>query len=243
MKPFRRIRSTRKATSAAYQILNGISSGEYTVGTRLPAERGMAEQMEISRNCVREALSILEAMGIVERKVGSGTYVCAKETRNTNVDEKILDVRESADLLEIWEARKEIECVVVQLAIDRATNNELTALSKVNEAIRLSIAEQDFAAYLKTDTEFHIGIAKAARNLPLENTLRVLKDRISCDILRSIRSKTEHLFAEACFSDHVRLLRALNDRDKEAAVSEVTNYHDKLEVFLERGRREKKGDL
>ena len=67
----------------AKQIQTLISSGEFAVGSRLPAERDLATQLKVSRPSVREALIALEVEGVIEVRTGSGIYVKSLQTRQT----------------------------------------------------------------------------------------------------------------------------------------------------------------
>jgi len=240
---FRKIEEIKKATSAVYQILNAIETGELEVGSRLPPERTVAEQMGISRNSVREALSILQAIGIVERKTGSGTYIRQNTRFHLYAQETLKKLRETEDLLEIWEARKEIEESLVRLAIDRASNEELAELAKPIKTMKRALSKGNFSDYLQADTAFHVGIAKCAKNSALENALSLLKDAISYELVQVRSLEYTRVFAKDCFADHERLFRAIRKRDKRAAAREVADHLDKLGVFLEDRLKEKKGGL
>src|SRR6056297_2305135 len=98
----------RKSSSVAEQIIDAINRLEFALGDRLPSERRIAEQMDVSRNSVREALSALQVIEVVETKAGSGTYV--KNLPNeVNITNALNMAQAGEDLLEVWEARREVE--------------------------------------------------------------------------------------------------------------------------------------
>ncbi|MBI3998745.1 MAG: FadR family transcriptional regulator, partial [Armatimonadetes bacterium] len=72
---FQRIATKRKSALVAEQLIEAIRSNVYRVGSRLPPERVIAEQMGVSRPSVREALSALQLAGVLESRPGDGTYV------------------------------------------------------------------------------------------------------------------------------------------------------------------------
>ena len=240
---FKKIEEIKKATSAVSQILSNITNGDLEVGSQLPSERTLAEEMGISRNSVREALSILQALDVVERKTGSGTYVRCITGLDFGNKKRLKEVKETEDLLEIWEARKEIEQSLVQFAIDRASNEELAKLAKPLEAMRRAMSEQDFVGYLNADDDFHLFIAKCATNSPLEKALLTLKKSISYELVKIRSMEYTRTFADECFSDHERLFRALENRDGRAASREVADHLDKLGSFLEQRLKNRKGEL
>lgn len=73
--PFEKVRPRKVSAIAAEQIVAAINRGDYPVGSKLPSEFELAEQMGVSRPSIREALSALEAMSIIESRPGSGNYV------------------------------------------------------------------------------------------------------------------------------------------------------------------------
>ncbi|EKD34792.1 MAG: hypothetical protein ACD_75C02183G0001, partial [uncultured bacterium] len=68
-------RYKKKSSFIADQILRMINSGLYKAGSRLPSERTITEQMGVSRPSLREAISALQIVGILESRPGDGTYV------------------------------------------------------------------------------------------------------------------------------------------------------------------------
>jgi GntR family transcriptional regulator, transcriptional repressor for pyruvate dehydrogenase complex len=73
--PFERVRPRKVSAIAAEQIVEAIQRGDFPVGGRLPSEFELAEQMGVSRPSIREALSALQAMALIESRPGSGNYV------------------------------------------------------------------------------------------------------------------------------------------------------------------------
>ena len=72
---FSRVQTTKRYLQIANQILERIRSGALVQGAQLPPERELAVQMGVSRPTVREALIALELLGVVEIRIGQGTYI------------------------------------------------------------------------------------------------------------------------------------------------------------------------
>jgi len=78
-----------KGTYVAEQIMSAIEQGEYQIGDKLPSERAIAEQMKVSRNSVREALSALQKLGAIESRAGTGTYIRNGVKNKFNIDQVV----------------------------------------------------------------------------------------------------------------------------------------------------------
>ena len=87
--PFQEVgQAKKKATYVAEQIIDAIKQGAYQIGDKLPSERDIAKQMKVSRNSVREALSALQILGVIESRPGTGTYI--RNSVKNNVNPKFL---------------------------------------------------------------------------------------------------------------------------------------------------------
>ncbi|XAZ30867.1 GntR family transcriptional regulator [Paenarthrobacter ureafaciens] len=140
-------------------IENQLASGELALGGRLPGERAMAEQLQVSRTSVREAVRILEAMGVVRAGVGSGkdagTIVIAEpgsalgSTLRLHVATRHLpvpDIVETRVLLESW-------------AAERARPG-VAALDDAAELLEQMENAPDVDTFLALDSRFHVALAR-----------------------------------------------------------------------------------
>src|ERR1700730_13359032 len=87
--PFKVVKPKKASTLIAEQILRLVDSGELANGRRLPAERRLAQQFGVNRQAVREALSALHLLGVVENRAGSGTVVASRTSRHGNLRAEI----------------------------------------------------------------------------------------------------------------------------------------------------------
>ncbi|KJS82526.1 MAG: hypothetical protein JM58_14805 [Peptococcaceae bacterium BICA1-8] len=145
----------------AEQIKSLISEGALKVGDRLPSERELSTQFSASRSTVRESLTSLEILGLIEVKTGLGTFV-SKQTPNDN---NILGEELGSNIspTELFEARLIIEPKLSNLAAQRATIEDVQEMTKViEEAKHLDNTQVD--KFEELDRKFHLLIAKAANN-------------------------------------------------------------------------------
>lgn len=158
-----------------------LSDGELTVGGRLPAERTLAEQLGVSRTSVREAIRILEAMGVVRAGVGSGpeagTVVISDPTAALGSALRlhvatqhlpIADIVETRVLLESWAAAR-ARADAPELKQAAALLDEMDAVGRGSEG-----ADH----FLALDVRFHLSLADAAGNAVVSAMMGSLRESI-----------------------------------------------------------------
>ena len=154
----------------AKQIQDLIKSGEFAVGSRLPAERDLATQLSVSRPSVREALIALEVEGVIEVRTGSGIYVKSLGKRPTSHSSSLNTPAEWGPL-EVMRARFFIEAEIAALAAEHASASDLKAM-----AAALKAMEKDANAGRiprDSDIAFHTAIANACANSVMQDTLKL----------------------------------------------------------------------
>jgi len=223
----------RKSAYVAEQILAAMRRGEYKKGDRLPAERVIAEQMKVSRNCVREALSALQLSNILQSKVGAGTYVRNPISTKINIERALNLAKDTKDLVEIWEARKEIEIVLIKLAIERATPIDLKQITKHLEEMRVAVSARNQREYLAANESFHLSIANSADNLPLRNALQALYNFTNQELLDNVNTGYVVEGMEKSLREHTRILDSIRNGDKSGATKAINAHFRELESYFE----------
>jgi len=159
---FEKVRPRKVSAIVAEQIVQAIQRGDFPVGSRLPSEFDLAEQMGVSRPSIREALSALQAVGVVESRTGSGNYV--RRTPAQEDEQAAPQLIETEDsCLEVMEARAAFEPHVAELAATRLTPAAREALAAALQHMRRAI-DGDFEHYLDADKSFHTALAAATGN-------------------------------------------------------------------------------
>lgn len=221
--PFEKVEEPKKRSSyVAEQIIEAINNGDYHLGDRLPSERQIAEQMGVSRNSVREALSALQIVEVVETKAGSGTYIKSSASE-INVNQALTIAKESEDLLEVWEARREVEMSLARLALLRADREELDQLHMILDNMSQAISENDYEQYLQTNESFHMAIADFASNAYLKNALEALLDVTKEHLLKSMVNNYSEYMNQS-YEAHKKIFKVIA-QGKESKVPKVINDH------------------
>lgn len=144
------------------QLRDFIASGAVAPGERLPSERELAERLGIGRNSLREALKALETVGLVESRVGNGTYITDQAGAGIGRSIGMALAVWGGAIVEVLEARQMIEVGAAFTAAEKATDDDLCALEQ--ELAAMDAAQDDLKRYLTADMNFHRVVARATQN-------------------------------------------------------------------------------
>jgi DNA-binding FadR family transcriptional regulator len=213
--------SGRLYQRVAEQLAEVIASGEYPVGSRLPAERKLAERFNVSRPTVREAIIALELAGCVEVKGGSGVYVTSGSSSGLASTE--LDV----GAFEILEARLMFESETAAVAAKTISDDELADL---RAALNSMVAENEQETVSENADEiFHLLIAKATHNEAIVSVCKHLWSlRNNSNVSASILDKVRQAGSRPRIDEHVRILDALEKRDPDAAREAMRDHLNRV---------------
>jgi GntR family transcriptional repressor for pyruvate dehydrogenase complex len=140
-----------------------LASRDMAPGDRLPSERELAEQLQVSRPSVREALKALCVLGVVEVR-GRATYVkSGAAAASSQARPPLALALADVELLEIQEFREAIESRIAALAAERAAPEDVSALEQVL-AVMEEECGRDVEAFFAADRQFHRTLAEAAGN-------------------------------------------------------------------------------
>ena len=169
---FARIAHGRTADEVVHQIEILILEGILRVGDRLPGERDLALQFEVSRPILREALKELEGRGLLASRHGGGTFIADVIGQVFTRPVMELIARHRKAVLDYIEYRREVEGVAAGFAAERATEDDKALLTKIIEAMKTAHKMDHFGEEAAIDVEFHNAIGECAHNIILLHTLR-----------------------------------------------------------------------
>lgn len=209
--------NNRLYQKVAEQIARVISEGEYPPGSRLPAERRLAERFNVSRPTVREAIIALEIAGCVEVRGGSGVYVS-----DGNLD-RFASTELDVGPFDILEARALFEGSSAELAASRITDEEI---AKLEEAIEAMVLENEGEpGHEEADGHFHLLIAKATKNEAMVAICRNLWElRNSSPVSARILEKVRQSGSRPRIDEHTAILNALKLRDPVGAKAAMRQH-------------------
>ena len=231
---FTPVQTRRTFEEAADQIAEKVRTGELRTGDRLPGERSLAAQMEISRPTLREAVKVLVDAGVLEvrRGPGGGMYV-ATDVVPTDLVRHSASLR-LAEIAAVLEARRLLEPRVAQLAAERATDEDFDALERSIEAMRVLVGggwhPRHEDRFLQLDVQFHLALARAAGNPTVETLMRMLFRQL--EIARDMAMHVP-LVPEWTIGIHERTLAALRSGEPDEVEAVMSEHLGQLERTYE----------
>lgn len=229
---FAPVNGQRMSGEIVGQILALIRSGQLSEGDRLPAERELAATVGVSRVTVRDALRVLEVMGLITIKVGSsgGSFVTKPSVNVIGENLFNLLLMGAFDPKQIAEARLVMELGILDLASERATEEDLDELEDICRRSRESFEAGAYDRPLAV--AFHRRLAVASHNGAIAMLSESFAGPLSMAAIRAaeVRKDAERRTIE----EHERILQALRAGDFDRASRTMTTH-------LLRGRRVGKG--
>ena len=211
----------RASSSIADQIRQAIITGRLAEGERLPPERELAEQFGVSRVTVRDALRALEAMGLIEVRVGARGGAFVTVPTGSIVGQTMSDMMMMSAVTpeDIVEARLVVELGTVTLACARATDEDLAAMRALDERAEAALKAKTYTRELSWD--FHALVAKAAHNGAIEGLTNSFRSSLSMHPIRTREGAKAHALS---VEEHERILAAIERRDGAAARREMATH-------------------
>ena len=216
-------------------LLKFIFSGSIRPGDKLPTERQLQEALGVSRSAIREALKALTVLGIVEVRQGDGTYLRKLDSALlTQTIEWGLLLGER-QMMDIIEARKEIEIILAKYAAIRRTPEELEELSEILAKLE-NCSIEDF---VELDILFHLSLAKMAKNTALRGILSNIQSLLRTWIKCVIEAAGETGFS---YRFHYKIYQAVAEGNPNAAMTAMEEHMldatERLIIEIEKAREE-----
>lgn len=213
----RPVARTRVHEEVARQLQSLMQRGVLGPGDRLPPERELAERFGVSRATVRQALSVLQAVGLIESRIGNGTFARGNP-KVLSVTDLVTALRAAeGQLNEQLELRRLIEPQVASLAAERVTGVELDDLDTY---LHLQDGHVSDPYFIEADSAFHLTIAKAAKNALLTTMVEGIHALLRESRERSWKEGGGH----RSLSQHRVIFEAIRSRDSAAAYAAMTNH-------------------
>jgi GntR family transcriptional repressor for pyruvate dehydrogenase complex len=198
------------------QLLTYIHLSGLQPGDRLPSERELAADMQVSRVSLRQATVALEVQGLLEVRHGGGIYVRAVDPAPDHISELLT---RRARLPEVLEAREALETMTARLAATRRTAADLRAM---DEALALMSAETERGELGDNgDAAFHLAVTTAAGNAVLSQLMEMLAPRVHESRVASL---SEPGRPPKSLAAHQRIAEAIRSGDPRAAEAAMRRH-------------------
>jgi DNA-binding FadR family transcriptional regulator len=220
---FAPVRERRTFEAIVAQIAEAVRTGELGSGDRLPSERLLAGQMEVSRPTLREAIRVLADSGVVRvvPGVNGGTFVVS----NSIPPELVLQMGvRLAEVPAVLEARRLFEPEVARLAARVGSDAAFRVLGQIVEEQDASL--DDWARITQLDTRFHLEVARATENALVVSVMTQLSRHLT--IARATRMEA-NVPVEAAVAANRTLYEVLCRRDEDAVMRAMDEHLRLLE--------------
>lgn len=225
--------SSQESEQRLYQqvaatIKGRIENDEYRVGTKLPAERLLADEMNVSRTVIREAIIMLEVEGYVDVRKGSGIHVISNTPSHAAKPESDLEFSHCGPF-ELLQARQLIESHIAEFAATQATKEDILKLLEIQKNAR----KEDRFRDSMWDLKFHMQVAASTHN----SAMVVIVEQMWSQRLRNpywikLHEHIDNRSIESWCDEHDKILQALARRDPKGARQAMWQHLENTKKML-----------
>jgi len=200
------------------ELTADVQAGHLRPGDKLPTESELVGRFDVSRTVVREAISRLQASGLVETRHGIGTFVCAPVVQEPNFRIPAHDLATASDVIALLELRISLESEAASLAAQRREDSHLAAMAAALASFEAAIHADSDA--VPSDFQFHVEVARATGNRYFADLMTYLGTMIIPRTrLRTAGDAPEGRLAylRRVHHEHESIYDAIRERDAESA--------------------------
>lgn len=213
---FKKVQAKKVYMEIVQQIQNLIKDGKLKPGDKLPPERILADKLGVSRPPLREAISALEILGIIESRGGKGSFI-KNAFSPASYAQQLKELEKEESPFELLEARKVVEIEIAGLAAKKATPEDIKEIEEALDKMRKALG--DTPQVMEFDRQFHVAIAEAAHNSILFQIMSYLAEGLKKSLWVNIKEKSWALpgHPQKYLDEHTKVLEAIKKGDKETA--------------------------
>jgi len=239
--PFDPIGHDSLADAVVAQIESMIVDGILKEGRKLPAERALAEAMNVSRPKLREALKTLESAGLVTVRHGEGTFIANLTGRAISPALLALYTRHDSAFYDYIEYRRVQEAFASRLAAERATPSDKDRLRDIQKAIQDAWDRNDAEASSEADFELHVAVVDASQNTTLIHMMASIYDLTRQGVFynRNFLRETAKS-GEALLEQHIEIIDAIIEGDPERAERAACDHLDFVKTSFQQSQDQRR---
>ena len=214
----------KEYNKAIEYVMDQIKDGSLGIGSKLPAERALAETLGIGRNSTREALRTLENMGVISSKQGSGNFVTGDMTSVLPGMLEMMMVLSRFDKEELHSFRHNMEktvCSMILQSGDRAKEIARKALRILNEA---AVSAED---EIDIDMRFHFALVEGTGNRLMISLMQSVSE-IYTDMISQVLSSADEEKKNRLFKAHEEIAKALEAGDEAKCFKAIDEHYNMI---------------
>lgn len=231
---YKKIKPKKIYEEVADTIYEMIQGGQLKPGQKLDSVQQLAENFQVGRSAIREALTSLRAMGLVEMKQGEGTFIKEFETHQINFPLSTAILMNKTDIANLLEVRKIIELGTAAAAAKKRTNEQLTAMERALEEMQASNGNEELGE--GADLQFHLAIAEASQNkllLSLINHVSGMMEETMKET-RRVWLYSKQTTIEKLSDEHFAIFNAIKEQNEEQARYFMKVHLENVEAVIQK---------
>lgn len=229
---YKQIKPKKIYEEVAEALLSSIRSGELKPGDKLESVQQLAESFNVGRSAIREALTSLRAMGLIEMRQGEGTYVMEFSSDDLVFPLHSAMLMGEEDVFHLLEVRKILEAGAAYAAAEKRTEADLIKMEKALNEMKEHAG--DILLGEKADLDFHFAIARASGNPILVSLMNQVSDLMgeSMRETRRICLYTETTTVDRLHEEHEAIFLAIKNESPDLAATSMKEHLFNVESVL-----------
>jgi GntR family transcriptional regulator, transcriptional repressor for pyruvate dehydrogenase complex len=229
---YKKIKPKKIYEQVAEAIHDMIRSGKLKPGDKLESVQQLSANFRVGRSTIREALTSLKAMGLLEIRQGEGTYIKQFETEQIAYPVSTAILMNKEDIAHLLEVRKIIEIWTAYSAAQKRTDRDLLAMENALEEMRSSSGNEEHGE--QADVNFHLAIAEASHNALLISRMNHVSG-LMAEKMRETRQLwlfSKQATTYRLFEEHATIFTAIKEQNPEKARNIMLQHIENVEVVL-----------
>lgn len=231
---YKKIKPKKIYEEVAETLHEMIRTGKLQAGDRLDSVQQLAENFQVGRSAIREALTALKAMGLIEMRQGEGTYIREFEPDQFKFPLSTAVLMNKKDIAHLLEVRKIIETGSVVAAAKRRNDQDLLAISAALKEMEEAHGDEELGE--KADLKFHFALAGASKN-PLLVSLMNQVSELMVQTMRETRRLwlySQQTTTERLYEEHAIIYEAVKEQNEDKAREAMRNHLENVEKILDK---------
>ncbi len=214
----------REYTKVIAYVKERIAKGELHSGEKLPTERELAEVLSVGRYSIREAIRIMDALGMIESRQGSGNYLIANIEKSLIESMELMLLLKEIDYSQISKLRRAIELYTYDCAFQQMSDSDLKELADIREGMGNSIGDEK----VLLDKKFHDKITEGSGNTLIISIMASLSSVCRRQIEEVITNSGPET-AQQLMKVHEDMLRGLVIKDLSLGIQAINRHYDLID--------------
>ena len=231
--PFRPVDAEKLSHAVVRQIEDLILRGILRPGERLPAERDLAERLNVSRPSLRDALGTLQDTGLLSAKQGAGVFV--GDVLGSAFSPALTDLmaRHETAVFDYLSFRRDMEGLAAERAARLGSDTDLKVIASIFAKMEAAHDARDTALEAQLDAQFHMSIIEASHNIVMLHMMRSMSDLLKGGVFFNRQIMFEQQTTRSMLLDQHRAIKdALMARDAPKALKAINTHLDYVEKAM-----------